>query len=438
MRCSALQRSIDLSPIRGRLPNVGAQPNGIGWGPGIAYSPDGKQLAEGSQDGTLLLLDAHTLGVERRVRVGSFAPQLAYNPTGSLLAVGTNHGVMLLDPTTGASRGTIKHTTNAGFLQFSPDGSMLAVNELDPSTYVSHLEVWNVRTHRLPVVSVGPTLGRFGLSSVGFSPRRSPTAGREFQRRWCVRHTRLASPRHGSQQPTGAASGVQSRRLADCCRGGSAQHRARPAPRPSNCSTRTRSSPARRSSAPPAPKCGRRGERIPMTTGSRSTPAIHSASTASRHAGLVFQSGLGVGLYEIAFSPDGRQLAVTSSDGNGAVYRASGTERAEIDPGGINPNGGVRVAVNRTQVVAAFWPTSRPNFGRLIVQEWSWSGRPNSRPLILAQNARPDVWDRPKGRVGIRRPIRLQPGRTRYAHPRSDLGSQPATSDENTDGDRRI
>ena len=50
----------------------------------------------------------------------------------------------------------------------------------------------------------------------------------------------------------------------------------------------------------------------------------------------------------------------------------------------------------------------------------------------------PIRWDRPKGRVGIRRPIRLQPGRTRYAHPRSDLGSQPATSDENTDGDRRI
>ena len=127
---------------------------------------------------------------------------------------------------------------------------------------------------------------------------------------------------------------------------------------------------------------------------SSDTFGVYSVKTHS----LVFQSGLGVGLSEIAFSPDGRQLAVTSSDGNGAVYRASGTERAEIDPGGINPNGGVRVAVNRTQVVAAFSPTSGPNSGRLIVQEWSWSGKdPNSRPLILAQNTRPYVGIDPKG-----------------------------------------
>ena len=79
---------------------MGVQPNGVGWGPGIAYSPDRKQIAEGSQNGTLQLLDAHTLRVERRIRVGSFAPQLAYAPSGSLLAVGTNHGVVLLDPTT--------------------------------------------------------------------------------------------------------------------------------------------------------------------------------------------------------------------------------------------------------------------------------------------------------------------------------------------------
>ena len=189
----ALRRAIDLSPIRGRLPNVGAQPLGQGWGPGVAYSPDRKQIAEGSQNGTLRLLDAHTLEVQRLTRVGSFAPQLAYNPSGSLLAVGTNHGVMLLDPTTGALHGTIKRMTNAGYLQFSPDGSLLAVNELDPSTYVSHLEVWNLRTHRLRVVPVGRTLNRFGVSYGRIFSRRSSAAGREFQRRWCVRHPNLAS-----------------------------------------------------------------------------------------------------------------------------------------------------------------------------------------------------------------------------------------------------
>ena len=125
------------------------------------------------------------------------------------------------------------------------------------------------------------------------------------------------------------------------------------------------------------------GSRVAFT--SSDTFGVYSLKTHS----LVFESGLGVGLSEIAFSPDGRQLAVTSSDGNGAVYRASGIDRAEIDPGGINPNGGIRVALNDAHVVAGFSPATGANAGRMVMQTWSWNGRPTSRPLVVAKNTRP-------------------------------------------------
>ena len=395
----ALRRAIDLSPIRGRLPNVGVQPNGVGWGPGIAYSPDRKQIAEGSQNGTLQLLDAHTLRVERRIRVGSFAPQLAYAPSGSLLAVGTNHGVVLLDPTTGASRGTIKPMTNAGSLQFSPDGSLLAVNELDPSTYVSHLEVWNLRTHRLRVVPVGPTLSRFGLSSVGFSPDGRRLVVGSFSgvgvfdtRTWRLRSTALGNRQVQAAEysPDGSliavavdpdstgASGNQTAQLLDAS---TLKPRATLFTSASSEVWMARFSPD--------------GTRVAFN--SSDTFGVYSIKTHS----LVFKSGLGVGLSEIAFSPDGRQLAVTSSDGNGAVYRATGTEREEIDPGGINPNGGVRLALTGAQVVAAFSPTGGANAGRLTVQTWSWSGRPTSRPLVISQNTLPYVGIDPQGMLAF-------------------------------------
>src|SRR5207245_8922328 len=46
----ALRRALDDSPLRARMPGVGQQTLPF-WGPQISYRPDGKRLAEGSQDG---------------------------------------------------------------------------------------------------------------------------------------------------------------------------------------------------------------------------------------------------------------------------------------------------------------------------------------------------------------------------------------------------
>ncbi len=128
----ALRRAIDLSSLRKRLPSVGDQSRGGGFGPNVAFSPDGAQIAEGSWNGTIQLVDANTMEVRRRINVGANAPWVAYNPAGSVLAVGADRGVVFLDPKSGRRQGTIAAMSNAQGLQFSPDGLRLAAIAANP------------------------------------------------------------------------------------------------------------------------------------------------------------------------------------------------------------------------------------------------------------------------------------------------------------------
>jgi WD40 repeat protein len=385
----ALRRAIDLSPIRGRLPNVGPQPQGVmGWGPGVAYSHDGKQIAEGSQSGKVVLVDARTMRVQRTVIAGKWAPVVAYSPDGSTLAVGTEKGVVLLDPATGARLGTIGAITSAGRLNFSPDGKLLSAIEYDPFTFDAHLEVADMATRRVRVIPVGPVLSKikWGLTQgAEFSPdgRRVLVTSQNGLGVFDVASGRLLATtgvgqefNHAEYSPDGAqivaavnpyltgAAGDNAVVLLDAR---TLKKRA----------TVFRS--ARQFEFAYQARFSPDGTRIGFVVAH--TFGVYSVATGR----LVYRSDLGTTfLSQVAFAPNGHEIAVGALDGSGAVYRADGIEKTVIDAGPIDPNlGEIPLALTADQVVAAFSPTTGPNAGGEIVQRWSTSGKAAAPPLVV-------------------------------------------------------
>src|SRR5262249_47062269 len=102
----ALRRALDVSPLLARLPSL---PPWTGWSGGgefMAFSPDGRELAEGSLSGAVTRVDAHSFAVRRRLRIAGArsTPIVGFSPDGRSLAVATDHDVELVDAVTGVAR----------------------------------------------------------------------------------------------------------------------------------------------------------------------------------------------------------------------------------------------------------------------------------------------------------------------------------------------
>src|SRR5207249_7827411 len=127
---SAADRSAILWDLSGRhaigLPLGGT--NDVSTG--VAFHPDGNEIAIGHYDGSIGILDVTTRKELKRIHDGSVVFSVAFSPDGRLLAAGSIDGkVRLWDTATWSPSGSPLDAGIAWVWQvaFSPDGKLLAV-----------------------------------------------------------------------------------------------------------------------------------------------------------------------------------------------------------------------------------------------------------------------------------------------------------------------
>ena len=299
---------------------------------GVAFSPDGRTLAAGTFDGTVLLWDTANRTRLASLSAGSSNPVsgVAFSPDGRTLAAGTFDGTVLLWDTANRTR---LASLSAGSsnpvsgVAFSPDGRTLAAGTGDGTVLL-----WDTANRaRLASLSAGSSNP---VSGVAFSPDGRTLAAGTFERDGAaVGHRQpgpLASLSAGSSnRVSGVAFSPDGRTLAAGTGDGTVllwdtANRARLASLSAGSSNRVSGvafSPDGRTLAAGTVD----GTVLLWDTANRARLASLSAGSSNRVSG-------------VAFSPDGRTLAAGTGDGTVLLWDTANRARlASLSTGSSNP-----------------------------------------------------------------------------------------------------
>jgi WD40 repeat protein len=387
----ALRRALDDSPLRARMPSVGQQTVNF-WGPSISYTPDGARLAEGSQDGYVRIFAAASGRLLRSIHIGGQAPIVQYSPDGSALAVGGSRDVRIVDPATGATK-LVAHihpyggcpVCVANQVAFSPRGSVLYI--ADGTNTVR----WNLPTDRVSLLTPSGGLAGGALAGgtyyVAPSPDGSRLAigGQPGIAVLDVNTGRVLATNPNIPSMWGIAFSPDGRTIAT----------AQSPPYPSFTiagairlfdaeSLRPRRTLARlEGDAFSAIGFSPNGRALAFGT-DLGASGIYDVASGRR---LVSFPGHTTNIWQVEFSPDGKDVATSAGDGKALVWRASGNERRAIATDGFdtatNAIFPADVQFLPDRILARFAPRTGPAVGHEVVESWRLDGRPAAPPLVL-------------------------------------------------------
>lgn len=402
----ALRRALDASTIRYRLPDAGVQSCGFVnfTAPGIAFRPDGRQLAEGLCGGSVVLADGRTGAVERRIRVGRFAGTVAYNADGSLLAATSDRGLLVIDPATGAIRGTAPHPQGRMRIAFSPAAPLLAI------AGNGGVSLWDVRTRQTRVLRFPP------------AARGAPTNALAFSadgKRLAV-GLQVISPTTPGLLVLDVASGRTLRTLTtervavgDVAFAPDGAHLAvaetllpfgngRIVLLDARTLRRARTLAQLPGVEATAVAFGPDGSGVAFG-GADGTAGLVSAQTGQRIASYLGQTAA---INQIAFSPDGNLVATASTDGTTRVWRGRGQESQSIVAGGAVA--GLAAVAGGLEAIVVKTDGARHT---LVVQNWSGPDARPGQPFEISPTSEvAAVFLSGDGRLAATIPIpRLQP-----------------------------